>query len=86
MNLIGRTVRLRLLPQAREALSEIARVEEFADVVVVDEDQLGMWISLPHVGTPSTVVLLRWSYFSTMILEYEPQAPIPRVPVGFRSH
>jgi hypothetical protein len=84
MNLVGRSVRIRLLPQAREALNDVTEVGDFADVVVVDEDQLGIWVSLPRLGTPNTVVLLRWAYFSTMVLEYEPQASVPRVPVGFR--
>jgi hypothetical protein len=50
MNVVGRSVRIRLLPQAVEALSGIAQVRELTEAVVVDEDQLGIWISLPSLG------------------------------------
>jgi hypothetical protein len=86
MNLVGRSVRIRLLPQAVEALNGIAQVRELTEAVVVDEDQLSIWISLPGLGTANTVALLRWEYFSTMVLEYEPEAPAARPRFGFRTH
>jgi hypothetical protein len=54
------------------------------EAVVVDENQLGAWISIPELKSPTEVVLLKWEYFSTAILDYFPQAPLERPPAGFR--
>jgi len=86
MNLVGRSVRFHLLPQGREALEPVAAsVKEHFDAVVADEDHLGVWISIPEIESPIGVVLLKWEYFSTATLDYEPEVPLERSPAGFRS-
>jgi hypothetical protein len=84
MNLTGRSVRFRLSPQGREALDEVASVTEYVDGLVVDENHLGVWVSLPQLQTANTVVLLKWEGFSTATLEYEPEAPTAPSSAGFR--
>jgi hypothetical protein len=84
MNLTGRSVRFRLSPQGREALNEVASVTEYMDGLVVDENHLGVWVSLPQLQTANTVVLLKWEGFSTATLEYEPEAPAAPSAAGFR--
>jgi hypothetical protein len=84
MNLTGRSVRFRLSPQGHEALSKVASMTEYVDGLVVDENHLGVWVSLPQLETANTVVLLKWEKFSTATLEYEPEAPTAPSPAGFR--
>ena len=84
MNLTGRNVRFRLSQQGREALNDVAAVMEYMDGLVVDENHLGVWVSLPQLQTANTVVLLKWEGFSTATLEYEPEAPTAPSAAGFR--
>ncbi len=84
MNLTGRSVRFRLSPEGREALNEVASATEYVDGLVVDENHLGVWVSLPQLQTANTVVLLKWEGFSTATLEYEPEAPTAPSAAGFR--
>ncbi len=85
MNLIGSTVSFHLLPQGREAFKEIAPGKEVLEGFVVDENHLGVWLSLPELDSANEVVLLKWEQFSTATLEYEPEAPAgERSPAGFR--
>ncbi len=85
MNLLGKTVRFYLLPQGREGLQPALRVvAEYIDGVVAAEDHLGVWISMPAIESAIGVVLLRWEYVSTALLDYEPEVPLERVPAGFR--
>jgi hypothetical protein len=30
--------------------------------------------------------LLKWNYFSTAVLDYEPERPVTREPIGFKIH
>jgi hypothetical protein len=83
MNLAGSTVSFHLLPQGREALQGIVPGKDVLEGFVVQEDHLGVWLSLPELKSPKEVVLLKWEQFSTAILEYEPKAPAQRSPVGF---
>jgi hypothetical protein len=84
MNLTGSTVRFRLLPQGREALNGVVPGKEFLEGFVVSENHLGVWLSLPQFRTGREAILLKWEHFSTAMLEYEPEAPVERLPVGFR--
>jgi hypothetical protein len=54
------------------------------EAIVVDENQLGAWISIPELESPTEVVLLKWDYFSTAILDYQPEEPLARPPAGFK--
>ena len=82
MQLSGRTVRF--------WLSQVGRQEDSAwgswggkeiEALVVDEDQLGVWLWLPD---KTDVFLLRWAHISTAALEYIPPAPVERTQAGFR--
>jgi len=84
MNLAGRLVRFRLLPAGREALHDLTKGAEDLEAVVLDENQLGAWISVPELESATEVVLLKWEHFSTAFLEYEPEVPLERSPVGFK--
>lgn len=45
--------------------------------LVEDVDELGAWILLDKKGPehPGVVMLLKWDYFSTAVLEVEPETP-----------
>jgi hypothetical protein len=83
MNLTGSRVRFRLLPQGRDAIKGIASDQEFLEGFVVSENHMGVWLSLEELEPADTVMLLRWEYFSTAIVEYRPEASAERSPVGF---
>ncbi len=84
MNLSGRNVRFRLLPQGREALKAIVPDSEYVEGFVVDENHLGVWVALPELEPATEIVLLKWDHFSTAMLEFEPETPAGRSPAGFR--
>lgn len=84
MDLSGSTVRFRLLPQGREAVKGIVSDQEFLEGFVVSEDHLGVWLSLEVLEPADAVMLLKWEHFSTATLQYRPEAPAERSPLGFR--
>ena len=84
MNLAGRSVRFRLSRPGREALKNIVPDSEYVDGLVVDENHMGVWVSLAELEPATGVVLFKWDHFSTAILEYEPEVPVERSPAGFR--
>ena len=84
MNLTGSTVSFHLLPQGREALKGIVPENEFLEGFVVSENHLGVWLLLPEFRPATEAILLKWDHFSTAMLEYEPEAPDERSPVGFK--
>jgi hypothetical protein len=83
MSLEGKTVRFRLAESGRAALSGIALEAEFVDGLVVDENQIGLWIYLPEFEGSMTA-LLRWEHFTTALVDYAPDVPAERFPAGFR--
>lgn len=84
MNLTGSRVRFHLLSQGQDALKGIVPDREFLEGFVVNENHLGVWLSLPDLESKTEVVLLKWDQFSTAILEYEPEPLAQRGPAGFR--
>lgn len=57
---------------------------------VVSADELGVWIDLgskkpPTVGQASVLMLLKWDYFSTAVLDYKSEPTVRKRPAGFRS-
>jgi len=84
MKLSGSTVRFRLLAQGREALKGIVPEKEFLEGFVVSENHLGVWLSLPEFRPATEAILLKWEHFSTATLEYEPEPPTEKTPVGFK--
>jgi hypothetical protein len=85
MKLSGSRVRFHLLAQGREALKGIVPEKEFLEGFVVSENHLGVWLSLPEFRPATEAILLKWDHFSTATLEYEPETPAEKLPVGFRQ-
>ncbi len=83
MNLTGSTVRFRLLPLGREALDGVVPEKDLLEGFVVSENHLGVWLLLPEFRPATEAILLKWDHFSTAMLDYEPEAPDERPPVGF---
>ena len=89
MILEGRLVRFRLSPEGELALKRLFEKPTFS-AFVESADELGAWIDLGSkkrvkVGQPSALVLLKWDYFSTAVLDYQEERPVEKGPVGFRS-
>jgi len=84
MNLTGSRVRFHLLSQGREAINGVVSDQEFLEGFVVSENHLGLWLSLEELEPENRVMLLKWEHFSTAILDYRPEAPMERSPLGFR--
>ena len=87
MILEGRLVRFRLSKEGELALKGLFEKATFS-AFVQSVDELGAWIDLGSkkrvkVGEPSALVLLKWDYFSTAVLDYQPAKPVQRQPVGF---
>jgi len=87
MMLRGRLVRFRLSPEGKVALKGLFDRSTFS-AFVVWTDELGAWIVLgskkaPQVGQSSVVMLLKWDYFSTAVVDYKPERPVQKPPAGF---
>ena len=79
MILGGKLVRFRLSPEGKIALKGLFNRPSI-QAVVADVDELGVWIRLDPVGP---VVLLKWDYFATAVVAYEPEPkPVRRI-AGF---
>lgn len=88
MDLSGRFVHFWLSPDGREALKGvIAGGEPDFEALVVEQNDLGLWIWMPDAEQGSRdVTLLKREYFAAASLEYEPpEAPRERPSVGFRT-
>jgi len=89
MILEGRLVRFRLSPEGKVALRGLfgkSTLSAFVESV----DDLGAWIHLGskknvRVGQTSVLMLLKWDYFSTAVLDYEPERPVKRERMGFKT-
>ena len=82
----GRVVRFRLSPEGKLALSGVFEkdsVQAFVEIV----DDLGLWVLIgkQSQGRSNTVVLLKWDYFATAIVELEPSVEVTKASMGFRS-
>jgi hypothetical protein len=87
MILEGRLVRFRLSQEGELALKGLFERPTFS-AFVESVDELGAWIDFgskkrAKVGEPSVLVLLKWDYFSTAVLDYQRDRPAERQPVGF---
>jgi hypothetical protein len=87
MDLTGRFVHFWLSPSGREALKEVISGGPDFEALVVEVDDLGLWIWMPDAEQGSReVTLLKLEYFAAAPLEYEPpEAPRERPSVGFRA-
>ena len=89
MRLAGKPVVFRLSPEGQHALKDVFPVGGSFTAHVVEEDELGLWISTVEEANsessqPTPVILLKWQYFSTAVVDSEPQRPRSRVRAGFR--
>ena len=87
MTLEGKVVRFWLSASGKAELPEWLQREPL-DALVVEEDQLGVWIAVAgDEGALATegleVVLLKWEHFSTALTSYEVQQPSERQTAGF---
>jgi len=87
MILEGRLTRFRLSPEGKIALKGLFEKPTFS-AFVVSVDELGAWIDIGSkkrvkIGEPGVLVLLKWDYFSTAVLDYKPARPVDKGPVGF---
>jgi len=88
MDLTGRFVHFWLFPDGKKALKEaIPGGESAFEALVVEDNDLGLWIWMPDAVQGSReVTLLKREYFASASLEYEPPAaPRERSPAGFRT-
>lgn len=88
MRLAGNTVLFRLTPEGQRALNGLIPTSGSFTVLVIDEDDLGVWISTgaersSGADQTDSVMLLKWHYFSTAVLDFRPETPAARAPVGF---
>jgi len=89
MMLERRLVRFRLSPAGKVALKGLFGKQTFS-AFVESVDELGAWVHLGsrkhvRVGQTSVLVLLKWDYFSTAVLDYEPELPVKREQMGFKA-
>ena len=87
MILQGRLVRFRLSGEGELALKGLFESSTFS-AFVVSVDELGAWVDLGSkkhvtVGAQSALILLKWDYFSTAVVDYQPERPVEKSPVGF---
>jgi hypothetical protein len=80
----GRVVRFRLSPEGKQALAGVFEKESLSALIEVIDD-LGAWIvtGRPEVGKAYPLMLLKWDYFATAVVEIEPVEETPRQPIGF---
>ena len=89
MILEGRVVRFRLSPEGKSALKGLFE-KQSVSAFVESVDELGAWIHLGSrgrvkAGQTSVLMLLKWDYFSTAVIDYEPERPVVRAQMGFRA-
>jgi len=89
MILEGRLVRFRLSSEGKVALKGLFGKATFS-AFVESADELGAWIHLGskksvRVGQTSVLMLLKWDYFSTAVLDYEPERPVKKEQMGFKT-
>jgi hypothetical protein len=73
-----------LSPEGRQALAGVFEKESLLALVEVVDD-LGAWIvtGRTEVGKAHPLMLLKWDYFATAVVEVESVEKMPRQPLGF---
>ncbi len=88
MVLAGKPVLFRLSPDGKLALKGLFQRAGVFRALVLEEDELGLWVRLgtgPLKGTSQPVaVLLKWHYFSTALVDWQPEVVRPKRRAGFR--
>jgi hypothetical protein len=82
----GRVVRFRLSPEGKQALVGTFEKESVLGLVEVVDD-LGAWIVVgrPASGKSHPLILLKWDYFATAVLEIEPPQEAQAARIGFTA-
>ncbi len=84
--LAGNVVLFRLSPEGEAALSEDFPGGRF-EARVLYEDELGVWVPANAEDrrnqNPRDVMLLKWHYFSTAVVEFRPEPPERAMRPGF---
>jgi hypothetical protein len=82
----GAVVRFRLSPEGKKALEGVLKKSSL-QALVEEVDELGAWILLDRGPEDlGTVMLLKWDYFSTAVLEVEPEMPTSeKLAIGFKK-
>jgi hypothetical protein len=88
MRLAGKAVQFWLSPSGYAEVGEVLNVQGPFEVVVVDQDDLGVWIRV-RPGEELTdgadqVMLLKWAHFSTALTSFKVPEIEERPPAGFR--
>jgi len=88
MMLAGKPVVFHLSPEGREALKDVFPANGSFTAHVVEEDEWGVWVLMPEQAgddseQPTPVTLLKWHYFSTAVIDWQPEKPKIPMPVGF---
>lgn len=80
----GRVVRFRLSPEGKQALAGAIEKESVLGLVEVVDD-LGAWIVVgrPVSDKPHPLMLLKWDYFATAIVEIDSAQEAPVSRIGF---
>lgn len=82
----GRVVRFRLSPEGKQALAGAFEKDSVLALVEI-VDSLGAWIAVgkSESGKPHPLMLLKWDYFSTAVLEIEPVQETAKSRIGFTA-
>jgi hypothetical protein len=87
MRLAGKTVQFWLSDAGKKELPDQVFVGSPIEVLVVDEDQMGVWVWVQHEGATELVpevMLLKWEHFATAATTYELPSTPERTLAGFR--
>ena len=89
MILDGRLIHFRLSPEGEIALKGLFE-KQTVSAFVESVDELGAWIHLGSkkrvkIGETGVLMLLKWDYFSTAVLDYAPERPVKKERVGFKK-
>jgi len=82
----GKVARFRLSPEGEKALNDLFKTHSI-QALVEEVDELGAWILLDRKGEESSgsIMLLKWDYFSTAVIEAEPETPtVEKLEIGFK--
>lgn len=87
MRLAGKTVRFWLSDAGKSELPGDIFADNPVEVVVIDEDPMGVWVWVQHEETGELlpeVMLLKWEHFATALTSYELPPEAERPAAGFR--
>jgi hypothetical protein len=82
----GKVARFRLSPEGEKALNGLFKNPSI-QALIEDVDELGAWILLDRKGGEGSgsVMLLKWDYFSTVVVEVEPNTTtVDKLEIGFK--